>query len=66
MVRVERTWIGNHFNDNIVHFPDDTEWQIGPKISEKCDYLAAEDYPDELKDDISESQAVYHCRQTAV
>ncbi|PGH19315.1 hypothetical protein AJ80_04068 [Polytolypa hystricis UAMH7299] len=56
MGRLGRTWI---------HFPDDTEWQIGAKISEKSDYLAAEDYPDELQTDISESQAVYHCCQTA-
>ncbi|PGH06056.1 hypothetical protein GX51_02647 [Blastomyces parvus] len=65
MGRLDHNWIGSFFNGYVLVFPDDTEWQVEAKISEKCDYLVAEEYPHVLEKDLSESQAVYHCRQTA-
>ncbi|KAK2809060.1 hypothetical protein FQN50_004113 [Emmonsiellopsis sp. PD_5] len=67
MGRLNRNWLDPIFSDGyLISFPNDnTEWRVGAKISEKCDYLMAKEYPGVLEKDLCESQAVYHCRQTA-
>ncbi|KAK2786072.1 hypothetical protein FQN53_006981 [Emmonsiellopsis sp. PD_33] len=63
MGRLDHNWIGGFFNGYHISFPNNTEWQVGAKISKKYNYLMAKEY--ELEKDLSESQAVYHCHQTA-